>query len=74
MARILVLTNDDRTILEEGGVGPDDFAEEPTEHNLLGRIERAVGDAEARPARRRPRVRRIAMIVPSCGYRDVRPG
>jgi hypothetical protein len=68
MARILVQTDDRRTVLDEEGVNPADVESEAAQR-LLGRIERAVEDAD----RRRPDrgFRRLGVIAPASDYRQI---
>lgn len=66
MARILVQTDDRRTILDEHDVQVADINDELVASRLLDRLERAIAVAE----RRRP-TRRIAAIVPASDYREV---
>ena len=85
MARILVQTNDRRTILDEADVHPSSIRDEHVAGDLLGRLERAVtraerasrtrrGDLNRRPGRslagERP-VRRLLAIMPARDYREV---
>jgi hypothetical protein len=72
MARILVHTNDRRTVLEEGNVQLQDINDQRTAVGLLDRLERAVHDADRRRVRPDRRVRRLAAILPACDYRDAR--
>ena len=71
MARILVQTDDRRTVLDEEGVNPSDVGSD-TAQRLLGRIERAVQDADR--SRRAPRFRRLGVIAPASDYRQVARG
>jgi len=71
MARILVQTNDRRTVLDEGGVQAADIHDQSAAGSLLDRLERAVCDAESRRFSTNARVRRLAVIVPTSGYREV---
>jgi len=71
MARILVQTNDSRTVLEERNVQLADINDGESAAGLLDRLERAIQDAERRLDRRSPRVRHLAAIVPVSDYRDV---
>jgi hypothetical protein len=68
MARILVQTDDRLTVLDEGGVNPADIGSEAAQR-LLGRIERAVEDADRR--RQRPRFKRLGVIAPASDYREI---
>ena len=68
MARILVQTNDCRTVLDERDVLLADLHERIT---LLDRLEDAVKDAERPRTRPNRRFRRIAMIVPDGDHRTV---
>jgi hypothetical protein len=66
VARILVQTNDRRTVLDEADVHPADMSGTP---NLLDRLERAVEEAErVRPT---PRFRRRGAIPQAKDYREV---
>ncbi len=67
MARILIQTNDRRTVLDEG-VQPEDVTPDAAER-LLGRIGRAVADAER--GSHNPRFRRVGVIAPASDYREV---
>lgn len=69
MARILVQTDNRRTVLDEPAFDPREIEGEQAER-LVGRLKRAVAEAEERRPRRR-RVRRLATIVPASHYRDV---
>ena len=69
MARILVQTDDCRTILEERDVRAVDLDDEVASVPLLGRIERALHEAHDTGARKR--VRRLLSIVPAQDYREV---
>lgn len=72
MARILVQTNDYRTVLDESDVQLADINDEQVAGGLLDRVGRAVHDAECGRARPRRPVRRLAAIVPVSDYRVVR--
>ncbi len=72
MARILVQTNDYRTVLDEADVELADITRPDADHGLLARLEHAVRDAETRRRRPRTGVRHLASIVPVSDYRDVR--
>ena len=53
MARIVVQTDDRRTVLEEPDVQLADVSDARTRLQLMGRLQAAVGDAErSRPRRR----------------------
>jgi len=69
MARILVQTDDRRTILEERDVQPVDLDDEVAAVPLLDRIERALHEAQNAGARKR--IRRLLSIVPAQDYREV---
>jgi hypothetical protein len=69
MARILVQTNDRRTVLDEGDVRPADISGRAAAARLLGRLERAVEDAE----RERTQIQRtpVGAIAAASDYREV---
>jgi len=69
MARIVVQTDDRRTVLEEPDVQVADVSDARTRLQLMGRLQAAVGDAE----RSRPRrhVKRLLTILPAADYREV---
>ena len=71
MARILVQTNDRRTVLDERNVQIADINDQTSASGLLDRLEHAIADAERRRGRRSPPVRHVAAIVPVSDYRDV---
>ncbi len=71
MARILVQTNDRRTVLDEGDVQIADINDQESAAGLLDRLEHAIEDAERRRRRRSRPVRHLAAIVPVSDYRDV---
>jgi hypothetical protein len=68
MARILVQTNDCRTVLDERDVRLADINERI---GLLDRLEDAVKDAERPPTRSNRRFTHLAAIVPARDYRAV---
>jgi len=70
MARIVVQTDDRRTVLEEPDVQISDVSNARARLQLMGRLEAAVGDAERSRPRRRP-VKRLLTIVPAVDYREV---
>ncbi len=70
MARIVVQTDDRRTVLDEGDVQVADISDEDSSRPLLHRLEQALRDAESRRFSRTRRVRRLVAIVPT-SYRDV---
>ena len=70
MARIVVQTDDRRTVLEEPEVQVSDVSNARARLQLMGRLEAAVGDAERARPRRRP-VKRLLTIVPAVDYREV---
>ncbi len=69
MARIVVQTDDRRTVFEEQDVQLGDIADERTSVALLDRLEEAIGQAQAAPRRRA--LRRVVSLVPAQDYRDV---
>ncbi len=71
MARILVQTDDRRTVLDAGGVNVADINDRESASSLLDRLERAIQSAERRPGPASARCRRVASIVPVSDYRDV---
>jgi len=71
MARILIQTDDYRTVLDERDVQLADINDKHSAGNLLGRLEQAVRDTELRLVRRRRPLRRVAVIVPASDYRTV---
>ncbi len=72
MARILVQTDNRRTVLEERSVDLAEIGDDAAAADLMSRLKRAVADAERPPATRpRPRVQHLAAIVPAMHYRDV---
>jgi hypothetical protein len=71
MARILVQTNDYRTVLDERDVQLADISDERSAGSLRDRLERAVQEAERRRVRRNQPLRRVAVIVPATDYRAV---
>ena len=69
MARIVVQTDDHRTILEERGVKLADVSNERASGEVMARLRRAVGTAErGRPDRP---VKRLLAILPAVDYREV---
>jgi hypothetical protein len=70
MARILIQTNDRRTVLDERIVQSADLSDERSERTLLDRLKQAVDDVEL-GAPKRSRIRRLAAIVPASDYRCV---
>ncbi len=71
MARILVQTNDRRTVLDQRNVRIADIDDEESAVALLDRLADAIQLAEARLGARRRTVRHLAAIVPASDYRDV---
>lgn len=71
MARILVQTDDYRTVLDERDVQLADINDQRSRGNLRDRLEVAVQDADRRPAKRRRPLRRLAVIIPVSDYRTV---
>jgi hypothetical protein len=69
MARIVVQTDDHRTVLEERGVQLADVNDGPESVDLMTRLRTAVGTAERTPAK--PAVRRLLTILPAADYREV---
>jgi len=69
MARIVVQTDDRRTVFEEQDVQLGDIADERVAVALLDRLEQAIGQAQSKP-RRRP-LRRVVSLVPAQDYRTV---
>ena len=69
MARIVVQTDDRRTVLEEPDVQLADVSDARTRLQLMGRLQAAVGDAER--SRPRRRVKRLLTILPAADYREV---
>ncbi|HMD51809.1 MAG TPA: hypothetical protein VKG62_03780 [Solirubrobacteraceae bacterium] len=72
MARILVQTNDHRTVLDERDVQLTDINDAASCVGLLDRLEQAIRDSEQRPGRASHPVRHLAAIVPTRDYREVR--
>jgi hypothetical protein len=70
MARILVQTNDRRTVLDEADVRLADISDDDCAAALLDRLEGAIENAERAPGPSPPPERRRA-IVPVSSYRDV---
>ncbi len=71
MARIVVQTDNHRTVLEEDGVGVADISSEDSNGGgLLARLERALRDADTNRLARKAPVRRLAVLVPT-SYRDL---
>jgi len=68
MARILVQTNDYRTVLDERNVQLADINDKTPNADLLERLGQAIQDSERRPSRRTPSVRRPVAIAPATGY------
>jgi hypothetical protein len=71
MARILVHTNDDTTVLDERTVKATDISDQNSSAILRDRLEEATCDAEGTRVRRHPRIKRLAVIVSNSGYRDL---
>jgi len=71
VARILVQTDDRRTVLDAGDVKLADIGDRESASSLLDRLERAIQSAERRPGPAGHRCRRVASIVPVSDYRDV---
>ena len=71
MARILVQTNDRRTVLDEADVRLADISDDDRAAALLDRLEGAVENAERAPSQSPPRFERDSAIVPVSSYRDV---
>ncbi len=69
MARIVVQTDDRRTVLEEPDVQLSDVSDVRRRLQLMGRLQAAVGDAER--SRPRRRVKRLLTILPAADYREV---
>ncbi|HTY97062.1 MAG TPA: hypothetical protein VMB91_08490 [Solirubrobacteraceae bacterium] len=69
MARIVVQTDDRRTVLEEPDVQVADVSDARTRLQLMGRLQAAVGDAER--SRPRRQVKRLLTILPAADYREV---
>jgi hypothetical protein len=69
MARIVVQTDDHRTVLEERDVQLSDVSNARTRLQLMGRLQAAVGDAER--SRPRRQVKRLLTILPAADYREV---
>jgi hypothetical protein len=69
MARIVVQTDDHRTVLEERGVQLADVNDDRASGDLMARLRKAVGTAERTPARRP--VKRLLTILPAADYREV---
>jgi hypothetical protein len=69
MARIVVQTDDRRTVLEEPDVQLADVSDARTRLQLMGRLQAAVGDAER--SRPRRQVKRLLTILPAADYREV---
>jgi len=69
MARIVVQTDDRRTVLEEPDVQLADVSDARTRLQLMGRLQAAVGDAER--SRPRRQVKRLLTILPAVDYREV---
>lgn len=69
MARIVVQTDDRRTVLEEPDVQVADISDARTRLQLMGRLQAAVGDAER--SRPRRQVKRLLTILPAADYREV---
>jgi hypothetical protein len=70
MARILVQTNDCRTVLDERDVQATDIDDGRSAGTLLDRLGRAVRDAELDTPTRTP-IKRLAAILPASDYRAV---
>jgi hypothetical protein len=70
MARILVQTNDSRTVLDERDVHRGDIVGQRSAQTLLDRLERAVEDADLERPQASP-VRHLATILPAKDYRAV---
>ncbi len=70
MARIVVQTDDRRTVLEEPDVQLSDVSDARTRLQLMGRLQAAVTDAE-RSRRPRRQVKRLLTILPATDYREV---
>ncbi len=68
MARILVQTDDRRTVLEAPNV---ELNEERLAADLLERLERAITLADGSAASSARPLRRLASIVPLSDYRDL---
>jgi len=71
VARILIQTDDRRTLLDEGDIEVADLHDAPLRSALFERIGRALQDAGGPPASRRPAARRVAVILPAVDYREV---
>jgi hypothetical protein len=71
MARILVQTNDRRTVLDEAEVQLADVNDQDQAADLLDRLGRAIVQAERVPRSPGPRGRRPRALVPVSDYRDV---
>jgi hypothetical protein len=71
MARILVQTDDHRTVLEAGNVHVADINDQETCVRLLDRLERAIHDSERRLVTPNPPVRHMAGVAPARDYREV---
>ncbi len=71
MARILVQTDDRRTVLEAANVELADINEEHLASDLLERLERAITLADRSAGCSARPLRRLASIVPLSDYRDL---
>ena len=71
MARILVQTNDRRTILDAPNVEVADINDGELAADLLDRLEHAIVLADDGANRHGRTLRRLSAIVPLSDYRDV---
>jgi hypothetical protein len=71
MARILVQTNDYRTVLDERNVQLADINDKAPNAELIQRLGRAIQDSERRPSRRSRSARHLVAIAPAKGYLEL---
>jgi len=69
MARIVVQTDDHRTVLDERHVQLEDVSDGKASTDLMARLRKAVGKAESTTPKRP--VKRLLTILPAADYREV---
>jgi hypothetical protein len=70
MARLLLQTDDARTLLEERDIGLADLDDEAAGRRLLGRLGRAIESSPQRPSRKP--IRHVLAFVPAGEHRALR--
>jgi hypothetical protein len=71
MARILVQTNDYRTVLDERNVQLADINDETSNADLLERLRQAIRDSARRRRPRSPSARHQVAVLPAKGYLEL---